>query len=743
MAATLVNLNKVVEEYLATTGNFDKKGMMSLKIVAKRTFIDLKMNLLSQIRKKFMPVKQLNGFRYADVPNDFYVFSTASKLDDRNNIQPLSRNEFWNTTEPVVEETCDDRKCKTCGQSSSEVCFEATNYTATTEDVIVPNTVTTKCDYSAHIPPLDFPYTVFGIATSSGFTEINTVVNNQGELDSVMEGIGLTKVGNSKYGVTNTAIIYDFLYFFDGDGDIHVANFVAENCIQDSSDTTTYQKVTTLKVCSNGDVVREVCEPIVMNTAGVTVCDYSIDLAFNETLCRYSINFNPNIQICNYSFSLSGLVYPLTNVTVSIGGISYNSGVLADFAALSTWLQGLGFGVSGTTFSFNGTSQVIGSMYITYGVNTTTIAPTVSSCVTDNDTFPYWIYGYTKNGSFITDATFIEDYSDLVNFFASIGFAESSTNVFIKLNSADVFTSIAYGASAPNTGATSTQVFVQDQCDDTQALLPPFTLKSYTKNLNTTTVNTAITDNSDLISVFGALGIYLVGDGEYTIYQTSDVWNHVVITYNGTDFTFNFTPENCFVTTTHVVEQTCNTNVDCNVEVKACGCIVDTSANCAKLKSCCGDILESCCTNSLKNLASATPYPTAPNPFGGYKFDESTGRIYLDDYFCGDKVLISYYTDGSINGQYYIADWAVPAAMAGIYWRSIQFNKRVGLGEKSYAERQYGKAMDKLFREQNPFNIAELSRALQTATLWNAPLLRSSRQLYYNRFLTRIDTGAN
>lgn len=745
MAATLVNLNKVVDELLALQKNWDKKNAMSLKIAAKRTFIDLHLNIISQTKKKFVKVKKMNGFRYAEVPNDYYLFSSAAVVGDKKNLQVLSKNEFLNITEEVVEETCADRKCKTCGQVASEICYETVNFTAVTEDVVLPNDVVVKCDYVANLltVSLAFPYNVFGIATSDGFTNIDTTVNNALELQTVLEGVGLTKVSNTKYKVTNTAVDYYYLYFIDGDGDIQIVSFVSENCYDDDTESTTYQKVTTLKTCANGDIQREVCEPVVINTAGVTFCDYVLNLSFDETLCQYSITFNPSLQECNYSFDLTAITYPITNAAITISGVTYNSGALVNLAALSAWLTTLGFTVVGTTATFNNTSLAITSLSISYVSENINIEPTQTSCDTTTNRYPYYIYGYIKNGSFVTVNTLIEDYADLVAFFVSIGFVENASHVFIKENSGDVYESITWSIYAPNTVPSSTtQVFIQSDCDDTTALVPPFTFKSYTKNLATTTINTAIADVEDLISVFADLGIFLSEEGVYTIYQSSDVWENVVITYNGTDFTFLFEQQNCFTDTTHEVINQCNTVTECNVPVKACGCIVDTPESCKKISECCGDVLSSCCTNdSIKKYANDTIIPQAPNPKGGYKFDPNTNRIYLDDYFCGDKLLITYMSDGSINGKYFIPDYAVPAAMAGIYFKSMQFDKRAGIGEKSYAERQYGKEKDKLFRELNQMNIAELAEALRVQVFYNAPLMRSSHELFTNGVVNNAITN--
>lgn len=740
MAATLVSLNKVLDEFFGTTRNYDKKNALSLKLCTKRTIQDLKLNILSKTKKKFVKVKQTNGFRYVEMPSDYYMFGSAAVVDDRKRIQPLSKNEFLNITEEVIEEDCEDRKCKKCGQVASEICFETAHFEAVTEDVTIPNTITTLCDYTANFLTVahTFPYTVYGISSSGGFSTINTVVNNQGELDNVMDAAGFTKISSTKYKVSQTAVIYDFLYLLTNAEVplIEIITLAVDNCNQDDSESTTYPKVTTLKVCANGDIVREVCEPVVINTPDQTLCDYHLNLSFDKTLCEYSIQFSPPLQQCDYCLDINALTYPINNATVTIAGTAYNSGVLANVGALAAWLVSLGFNDDNADgiYCIENTVGVVGILYVNYVANLVTVNPVITGCDTASDRYPYWIYGYTKNGSYIEVNAYITDYADLVAFFVSIGFTENAFHVFLILNSADVFNSITYSIYAPNTIIDSTTVdFVQSNCDDTLSIVPPFMLKSYTKNLVVTTVNTAITTNAQMISVFAALGIYLSADGEFMVYQSSDIWNSIIITYNGTDFVFNFTSQNCFTTTTHVVENVCNTVTECNVEVLSCGCIKEDVATCQKIELCCRDILSCCHGDNIKHLANDFPYPESPNPNGGFKWDEDTNRVYLDDYFCGDKVLMTYKTDGSINGKYFIPDYSVEAALAGIYWRSVRFDKRIALGEKSYAKREYASAKDTLFRELNPFSLGELSRALQSMVFWVAPLMRSSRQLFFNR----------
>lgn len=127
------------------------------------------------------------------------------------------------------------------------------------------------------------------------------------------------------------------------------------------------------------------------------------------------------------------------------------------------------------------------------------------------------------------------------------------------------------------------------------------------------------------------------------------------------------------------------------VDVKSCGCVIDTPENKKKCVSACGCAV-SCCTDKNNN----TPLWTGNSKEGKFKIDTERGVIWLMG-VKADKLILSHTSNGGKDCKnMLIPEYAKDALMAGMWWGSHRFRKGVSLGEKREMKREFTNEVQEL-----------------------------------------------
>lgn len=723
MAAQLVKLSDVVDEMSISAYDDDRKKYLRYTFFAKRTFLDLHFNLLSRVERQFIKVNPRT--HTAILPKDYYKFMTVSIVDDCGNIIPLSKNEYMNITAEVVKETCKETKCNVCGQSASEVCDEVQNFQTITEVITMSEQTGTACNYRVDLTelPFAFPYSIIGHSIDDVMVLTTNVIADQAALDAYFSGLGFTKQSAVHY-FRNDDNEWGYFYFsVDGTTDVFPISVGATACAPIFAETD-YTKTTQIKTCANGDIIQRVTEPINIATEGIEKCDYTVEIARGEeTICDYEIDFNPEIETCDYCFDVNGLVYPIINATVSIGGVYYNSGALANSVELGAWLVSIGFyydAIDGT-YCINDSTFVVSDITIN---PPQTLSVDVSGCSPFSNVFPFWIYSYTKNGSQVSVNTIINDQTELDAFFTSIGFTNSGGNIYTLSDSSDVWGEVDYGIYDPSSVDYNPIPVLFDtgspsSCETIEALQYPVTITSYIKNGVVVIDGTVCADELAVMTHMAALGFTLTGENTYTITQTTDTYTSITFADAIGSLTELFIQSGCTNISDSSVQLITKDSTMCNVPVKSgCNCIIESEEVIETITKCCGSLLE-CCIQAICD----TPTIKVWNPAGQYQIDEKRGIIWLNSDFGADKVLVCYYNDGAAsNGEYFIPDFGVDAMLKGIYAKSLEMKERVSISEKKYANARYEKAKDDLYEFMNPMVLAEISRAMRSVIRYGGML---------------------
>lgn len=130
------------------------------------------------------------------------------------------------------------------------------------------------------------------------------------------------------------------------------------------------------------------------------------------------------------------------------------------------------------------------------------------------------------------------------------------------------------------------------------------------------------------------------------------------------------------------------------VEVKPCGCVVNTVENNNKCAAACG-----CKCSNITDYQ----LPVGNNKFGHFAVDLERGILHLIN-VKQDYVIIEMQSDGEIEGEeIMIPEYGIDTITSGIYWRSLRF-RNVGIGEKNSAKIAHEVEIQELIEFLNPID---------------------------------------
>lgn len=154
------------------------------------------------------------------------------------------------------------------------------------------------------------------------------------------------------------------------------------------------------------------------------------------------------------------------------------------------------------------------------------------------------------------------------------------------------------------------------------------------------------------------------------------------------------------------VEMQTSTKELCQVQVKDCGCVLNTQENLASLCSCgCTCIFRGC--DDLENA-----YPINHTFDGYYNVYRDLGIIQLNPTFCYDK-LFTRYKGGLpvINGQYAVPEEAFEALVAFARMKYYE-NRRDAGAFRGESNQKWKDERKELLRNKNRFSILEIYDAI-------------------------------
>lgn len=408
----------------------------------------------------------------------------------------------------------------------------------------------------------------------------------------------------------------------------------------ESSPTVVGTRQTILRTCANGDIIKEVTEPVQKWIEGAQQCTYTI-----------TIEQSPR-TICDYEFDFSTLSFNYTiTITMMKNGITIESGVLANNTQVDT-------------------------------------------------------------------------------FFTTNGWTKQSTLHYTISDSSDIWgleVLLISGVSDPPNPVEHNLTLTRS-CTEVTTIEFPFTINSYILNGETITPSPAetIVYQSDLDTFFAELGFTKVDDTHYTIEDAEDVYFSMVIETSDSpavELTINFVQNNCHKPLINAgYENQLFTDVLCNVPVKECGCILETASAISTIVECCSPYLHCCQVGELSNWSGWNVVPACCptnneqpyNRMGTYNLDEKNYLIYLSS-VNASKLLLSYDTDGSCEGEFAVPDYCLEAMMAGVAFKTAQYDENVHPIRRRELEGNYNKELNKLVRDYtDPIRMADLINALKT-----------------------------
>lgn len=208
---------------------------------------------------------------------------------------------------------------------------------------------------------------------------------------------------------------------------------ITETVVLDDSPETTGEKTTVIRTCANGDIEKEICQPVLQYIEGDLQCDYNVTMEIIVS------------SVCSYGFAFPDVNLPVI-ITVELNGEEVVSGSLASFDAVADYLLTLGFQTDGLNFyEIEATTDVFDDMVVTTDDSPPEEVPIDMGrhCTEGNIlVFPYTIYSYELNGEVVIVNEDIENQAALDAFFDDLGFTKTDDTHYVKEDSDDVYASI-------------------------------------------------------------------------------------------------------------------------------------------------------------------------------------------------------------------------------------------------------------------------------------------------------------
>jgi hypothetical protein len=333
-----------------------------------------------------------------------------------------------------------------------------------------------------------------------------------------------------------------------------------------------------------------------------------------------------------------------------------------------------------------------------------------------------------RNGLYV-DSGVLTSYTQANTFFHSIGWIVDSNGNYHLNDSDDVYD---LTCTVQKSDLTYQYFTLGRNCKEGNILEIPYLITSYVKNGVTITESPGIDidTQADQDTFFSGLGFTKVDDTHYKIEDSTDVYYTMTVEMEESppasppdDFTLNFTQSNCErPMISDGISNTVTTDVLCNVEIKGCGCIPQTTENVDKIVSCCAPFLNCCQDGQLNNwegwgyIPSCCPTNSAM-PFnlrGTFNIDSDNLIIYLDN-VNATKILLSYDDDGTCEGDMAFPDYCLDAFKAGLAYLHAQYNEEISMQRRRELKMNYEEEQTKLAKIYiDPIRMSDLIGALKT-----------------------------
>lgn len=333
---------------------------------------------------------------------------------------------------------------------------------------------------------------------------------------------------------------------------------------------------------------------------------------------------------------------------------------------------------------------------------------------------------FTLNGEIIESGE-MNSYAQIQTYFESYGWTAVTNKHYTLSNSTDVYsTEVVFTDFHSPSG--EQEFSLNRHCVETNSIAFPYTVESITINnvVQTESPIVEITTQGEQNSFFDELGFSKIDATHYEILATEDVYYSMLISDGNspaTETTLNFIQSNCIIpSVSDGISNSITRDVLCNVEIKDCGCIVESPSNIETIVSCCAPLLSCCQSGQLDNwngwgfVPSCCPTNT-PQPYnakGTYNIDEKNFIIYLGS-VNATKVLLDYDTDGSCDGDFAIPDYYLLSFQAGIAAYAAEFDETITESRRRELNRNFDKRVTELEKKwTDPIRMADLIGALKT-----------------------------
>lgn len=165
----------------------------------------------------------------------------------------------------------------------------------------------------------------------------------------------------------------------------------------------------------------------------------------------------------------------------------------------------------------------------------------------------------------------------------------------------------------------------------------------------------------------------------------------------------------------------------CKLEVKECGCPVETEENNELFLNCCGFYMDWSCQNKNRHCKEFFENVNN-NHYGEVKLSDCGTKMYYRpskkwQQVTGQKMpkhlLVNFQTNGQYVGQeIQIPTYANMCYWAGLDYRSKVFNDRYSMGEKKIAEYKYNDEKALVISYLNPIDIVFMASVQNLSIIW-------------------------
>lgn len=250
-------------------------------------------------------------------------------------------------------------------------------------------------------------------------------------------------------------------------------------------------------------------------------------------------------------------------------------------------------------------------------------------------------------------------------------------------------------------------------------------------DLSSTVVTTKLMFTINGISYYEKIWIKTCSNGDVIEWKETPTKNYHDFKGDGGDYNADYNSDYDSTNpgfANFSIETITTQKILCKLEVRPCGCPVDTPDNCDLIDTFCGCFFPFGFWHRRRDRVKTFLDDINSNHRGEVKMSDDKTKIFFkpnkhrrhpNEPLIPKFLQVNFQTNGdNCTGQTLIPDYAHEYMFTAMFYRKIRFNNRYGANEKKMAEYAMNHQEDKLILWLNPLNLQKLADVQDAVIQW-------------------------